>query len=69
MTEEQIVVTYYYQLKDPTLTSNISKTSTLNKITSKDQEMPYTITYTANVDTYKGDAKLSIPVMFSFHIQ
>ena len=60
MTEEQIVVTYYYQLKDPTLTSNISKTSTLNKITSKDQEMPYTITYTANVDTYKGDAEVTI---------
>ena len=60
MTEEQIVVTYYYQLKDPTLTSNISKTSTLNKITSKDQEMPYTITYTANVDTYIGNAEVTI---------
>ena len=60
MTEEQIVVTYYYQLKDPTLTSNISKTSTLNKVTSKDQEIPYTITFTANVDTYIGDAEVII---------
>ena len=60
MTESQIVVTYYYQLKDPTLDTNISKTSTLNKVTSKDQEIPYTITYTANIDTYIGDAEVII---------
>lgn len=60
MTENQIVVTYYYQLKDPTLDSNISKNSTLNKVTAKDQEIPYTITYTSNVDTYIGDAEVII---------
>ena len=60
MTESQIVVTYYYRLKDPTLDSNISKTSTLNKVTSKDQKIPYTITYTTNIDTYIGDAEVII---------
>ena len=60
MTVEQIVVTYYYQLKTPTLESNISKTSTLNKVTEKDEEIPYTITYTANIDTYIGDAEVII---------
>ncbi len=60
MTEEQIVVTYYYQVKEPTLESNINKTSILDKVTSKDQEIPYTITYTANVDTYIGNAEVTI---------
>ena len=61
MTQEQIVVTYYYNLKDPTIEqSNIDKNSTVEKVTEKDQAVPYTITYSANVDTYIGDAEVTI---------
>ena len=61
MTVDQIVVTYYYKLKDPTITnSEIDKNSTLAKVTEKDQAVPYTITYSANVDTYIGDAEVTI---------
>ena len=42
MTQEQIVVTYYYNLKDPTIEqSNIDKNSTVEKVTEKDQAVPY----------------------------
>ena len=61
MTQEQIVVTYYYNLKDPTIEqSKIDKNSTLAKVTEKDQAVPYTITYSANVDIYIGDAEVTI---------
>ena len=61
MTIDQIVVTYYYKLKDPSIEqSNINKESTLEKVTEKDQAVPYTITYTANVNTYIGDAEVVI---------
>ncbi len=61
MTIDQIVVTYYYKLKDPTIEqSKIDKNSTLAKVTEKDQAVPYTITYSANVDIYIGDAEVTI---------
>ena len=61
MTVEQIVVTYYYKLKDPTIeNSSITKESTLDKVTEKDQSVPYTINYKANVDTYIGEAEIII---------
>ena len=61
MTVDQIVVTYYYKIKDPTIEqSEIDKNSTLDKVTEKDQAVPYTITYSANVDTYIGDAEVTI---------
>ena len=61
MTINQIVVTYYYKLKDPTIeNSEIDKISTLSKVTEKDQAIPYSITYSANVDTYIGDAEVTI---------
>ena len=61
MTLEQIVVTYYYKLKEPTIEqSKIDKTSTLEKVTEKDQAVPYSITYSANVDTYIGEAEVII---------
>ncbi len=61
MTLDQIVVTYYYKLKDPTIeNSKIEKNSTVEKVTEKDQAVPYTITYTANVKDYIGDAVVTI---------
>ena len=60
MTIDQIVVTYYYKLKDQSIEQSIDKESTLEKVTEKDQEIPYTITYTANVKDYIGDAEVVI---------
>ena len=54
-------VIYYYKLKDPTITnSEIDKNSTLAKVTEKGQAVPYSITYSTNVDTYIGDAEVTI---------
>ena len=59
MTLEQIVVTYYYKLKTPTVTNTIEKTGT-ERITAPDQEVNYTINYTANVTDYIGNAEVTI---------
>ena len=59
MTLDQIVVTYYYKLKTPTVTNTIEKTGT-ERITAPDQEMDYTITYNANVIDYVGNAEVTI---------
>ena len=59
MTLEQIVVTYYYKLKTPTVTNTIEKTGT-ERITAPDQEVNYTITYNANVTDYIGNAEVTI---------
>ena len=60
MTEDQIVVTYYYRLKTPDIANqNISKTGT-DRITVANQEMSYTVTYTANVTDYIGSAEVTI---------
>ena len=55
------VVTYYYKLKDPYTEKNqITKTSTLSKITDVSQSVPYTITYSATVKDYVGSADITI---------
>ena len=60
MTEDQIVVTYYYRLKTPNITNqNTTKTGT-DRITVANQEMSYTVTYTANVTDYIGNAEVTI---------
>ena len=60
MAEDQIVVTYYYKLKTPNITSqNITKIGT-DRITVANQEMSYTVTYTANVTDYIGNAEVTI---------
>ena len=61
MTVEQTVVTYYYKLKDPTIENpQITKDSGAEKVTAPTQKIPYTITYTATVKDYIGDATLTI---------
>ncbi len=64
---EDIEVTYYYRLKESTLTSNITKTASANKVvegipvlTVEDGEVTYNITYTGTVDEYKGNAKFTV---------
>ena len=59
MAEDQIVVIYYYRLKTPSVTNNITKTGT-DRITVANQEMSYTVTYTANVTDYIGNAEVTI---------
>ena len=53
------IVTYYYKLKEPTVTNTVEKTGT-DRITSASQEVNYTITYTANVTDYIGNAEVTI---------
>ena len=56
MTEDQIVVTYYYRLKTPDIANqNINKTGTTT-IESLDQEITYNINYTAKITDYSGRA-------------
>ena len=59
MNSPSVEVSYYYQLKDSSLTTSIEMTGT-EEITSKDAEIDYTITYNANVSDYIGDATITI---------
>ena len=59
MTENQIVVTYYYRLKTPSVTNNITKIGT-DRITVANQEMSYAVTYTAEINDYIGNAEVTI---------
>ncbi len=67
MTETPIEVTYYYQLKDPTIESEITKDGT-KKITEKDEKVSYTVNYTATIQDYIGDATLTIVDKLPYHI-
>ena len=61
MTKDTIVVTYYYKLKDPVIqTADITKESSLEKITDVEQVVDYTINYKVSVDTYIGNAIVTI---------
>ena len=65
MTKTDIVVTYYYVLKDATLNRTIEKQATADKVeeikgeevpvlTTKDGEVTYNISYNIQVNDYKG---------------
>ena len=61
ITANQTEVIYYYQLKEPNITEQtIEKESSTEKITSPDQAIDYNINYTAKVDNYIGNAKVTI---------
>ena len=69
MTEEQIVVTYYYKLKDPSISnSKITKEGPKETITDKDSKVSYNIQYTATINDYIGDATLKIVDKLPYHI-
>ena len=57
--ENDTEVIYYYRLKTPTVTNNVTKTGT-DRITSANQEVSYTITYNANLTDYIGNAEVTI---------
>ena len=56
---DTIEVTYYYQKMDNNLSTTITKTGT-ETLTSRDDLVNYTITYTAKVGLYQGDATITI---------
>ena len=54
-----IIVIYYYQKKDSSLETTISKTGP-EEITKKDEAVEYKITYTAKVTDYIGEGTITI---------
>ncbi len=58
--KELIEVIYYYKLKDPVITSEITKGSNLDKITSAENEITYDISYKAEIKDYRGNGKVTI---------
>ncbi|MBQ2937369.1 MAG: Cna B-type domain-containing protein [Clostridia bacterium] len=61
ITLENTEVIYYYKLKTPNIEkSEIIKTTTTKKVTDVGEKIPYTITYTANIDQYIGDGVVTI---------
>ena len=60
MAENQIVVTYYYRLKTPSITNQVINKTGTDRITIANQEMSYTVAYRANVVNYIGDAEVTI---------
>ena len=68
-TADDITVTYYYRIKEPIIeNSNITKTSTLETINRSNQVIPYTISYSANVDEYIGNGIVTIVDLLPAHI-
>ena len=60
MKENQIVVTYFYNLKEPSITTqNISKTAT-PRIDNLTDEITYNISYKVSLSDYIGDAEVTI---------
>ena len=61
MTEDVIEVTYYYKLKEPSITTpRLTKESTSDKITTKSESVDYTINYKTTIKEYIGDATVTI---------
>jgi len=60
MAEDQIIVTYYYRLKTPNITNQVINKTGTDRITVANQEMSYTVTYTADVTDYIGNAEVTI---------
>ncbi len=59
MTREGVEVVYYYKLNDANITDSITKDGT-EEITSRNDKVNYIISYNASIDTYIGDATLTV---------
>ena len=68
MTEDPIVVIYYYQIIDAGIEQQIDKTGSPETITEEDQQVTYTITYTGTITDYIGNAKVTIVDTLPFSI-
>ncbi|MEE0127469.1 MAG: SdrD B-like domain-containing protein, partial [Clostridia bacterium] len=60
MTESQIVVTYYYRLKTPTVNEQSINKNGTEKIENLTDEITYDIVYKAIVEDYIGEAEVTI---------
>ena len=58
ISEQSILIIFYYEKKDPKLETNVSKTGT-KEITRKDAEVGYKLNYKAIIKDYIGDAKVT----------
>ena len=65
--KDLIDVYYYYQLKDSSLMATIEKDGT-KLITNKDEEVSYSIDYTANVTDYIGDGTITLKEILPYSI-
>lgn len=69
ITKEDIIVTYYYRLKDSQITNDkLEKTSTLEKIKTTSEKIPYTLTYSADLQKYKGNVIVTIVDQLQYEI-
>ena len=67
--EGTTVVTYYYKIKEPTITTpEITKESSIEKVTNVGQTIDYTISYNTTVDEYIGKATITIVDQLPFEI-
>ena len=57
---EDTEVIYYYRLKTPTITNQVINKTGTDRITVANQEVNYTVTYTAEITEYIGDAEVTI---------
>lgn len=63
-----VTVTYYYQKKEPTLTSTITA-SAPSKVDSKTAPVDYTIKYESTIGDYIGDADITITAKLPYPIK
>lgn len=69
ITKEDTIVTYYYRLKDSQITNDrLEKTSTLEKIKTTSEKIPYTLTYSADLQKYKGNVIVTIVDQLQYEI-
>ncbi len=67
MDSPNVVVNYYYQLKDSNLTTTITQVGT-EEITSKNDNVDYEITYTAKAVDYIGNGTVTITDTLPYEI-
>ena len=67
MTLEEIEVIYYYQLKEAGIKNEIQITGT-EKLTKEEGEVKYTINSNVEVNTYIGDARITIVATLPYEI-
>ena len=69
ITKEDIIVIYYYRPKDSQITNDkLIKESTIEKIKTVEDKVPYTLTYTADLQKYKGNVVVTIVDQLQYEI-
>ena len=58
--EQPIEVNFYYELQEPDITNEMTKTAKVKTLTKQEEPAKYTIDYTVNISKYIGKAKIEI---------